>query len=219
MVKGSAVGNDGSGRSGFTAPNPSGVAEVVAGALRISGVSADELRYVEAHGSGTSLGDHIELRGLTEGLRASSSGTNFAGLGSVKVNIGHTGPAAGIAGFIKAVNVVATGDLPAHPLFERPRDPGVLAESPFFVSSEAGRTNDRDRHVLINSMGLGGTNVAAVIAPAAVAHAAQRAGVRRRAAGAVGAHPHGAGRDVETARRVDRPRGGRRCRAHVARGT
>ncbi|MFC3895809.1 thioester reductase domain-containing protein [Lentzea rhizosphaerae] len=166
VVKGSAVGNDGSDRSGFTAPNPSGVAEVVAGALRISGVSADELRYVEAHGSGTSLGDHIELRGLTEGLRASSKGTNFVGLGSVKVNIGHTGPAAGIAGFIKAVNVVATGDLPAHPLFERPRDPGVLAESPFFLSSEAGRTDDRDRHVLINSMGLGGTNVAAVIAPA-----------------------------------------------------
>ena len=165
VVKGSAVGNDGSDRSGFTAPNPSGVAEVVAGALRVSGVSADELRYVEAHGSGTSLGDHIELRGLTEGLRASTSGTNFVGLGSVKVNIGHTGPAAGIAGFIKAVNVVATGELPAHPLFERPRDPGVLAESPFFLSAEAGHTGDRDRHVLINSMGLGGTNVAAVIAP------------------------------------------------------
>jgi phthiocerol/phenolphthiocerol synthesis type-I polyketide synthase E len=165
VVKGSAVGNDGSSRSGFTAPSPSGVAEVVSGALRVSGVCADELCYVEAHGSGTSLGDHIELRGLTEGLRVSTSRTNFVGLGSVKVNIGHTGPAAGIAGFIKAVHVIRSGILPAHPLFERPRDPGLLAESPFFVSAEAGHSADQDRHVLINSMGLGGTNVAAVLAP------------------------------------------------------
>ncbi|MET1071498.1 MAG: beta-ketoacyl synthase N-terminal-like domain-containing protein, partial [Umezawaea sp.] len=165
VVKGSAVGNDGSNRSGFTAPSPSGVAEVVSGALRVSGVSADELRYVEAHGSGTSLGDHIELRGLTEGLRVTTSRENFVGLGSLKVNIGHTGPAAGIAGFIKAVRIVESGNLPAHPLFERPRDPGVLAESPFFVSADAGHSADDDRHVLVNSMGLGGTNVAAVLAP------------------------------------------------------
>ncbi|MFD7660412.1 beta-ketoacyl synthase N-terminal-like domain-containing protein, partial [Actinosynnema sp. NPDC059797] len=165
VVKGSAVGNDGADRSGFTAPNPVGVAEVVSGALRVAGVSADELRYVEAHGSGTSLGDHIELRGLTEGLRASTSRTGFCSLGTVKANIGHTGPAAGIAGFIKAVRIAQTGTLPAHPMFERPRDPGLLAESPFHIATEAGATTDRDRHVLVNSMGLGGTNVAAVLAP------------------------------------------------------
>jgi len=165
VVKGSAVGNDGSDRSGFTAPSPSGVAEVVSAALRVADVSADELRYVEAHGSGTSLGDHIELRGLAEGMRVSTSRNGFCSLGSVKVNIGHTGPAAGIAGFIKAVQIARTGTLPAHPLFERPRDPGVLAESPFFVSSNAGHSADRDRHVLVNSMGLGGTNMSAVLAP------------------------------------------------------
>lgn len=165
VVRGSAVGNDGADRSGFTAPSPSGVAEVVAGALRVADVSAEHLRYVEAHGSGTSLGDHIELRGLSEGLRASTKGTGFCGLGSVKVNIGHPGPAAGIAGFIKAVHIARTGALPAHPLFERPRDPGLLAESPFLLSAVASATVDRDRHVLVNSMGLGGTNVAAVLAP------------------------------------------------------
>ena len=165
VVKGSAVGNDGSDRSGFTAPNPAGVAEVVAAALRVSDVSADELRYVEAHGSGTSLGDHIELRGLTEAMRLSTTRTGFCGLGSVKVNIGHPGPAAGIAGFIKAVRIANTGTLPPHPMFDRPRDPGVLADSPLFISAEPGNTTDRDRHVLVNSMGLGGTNVAAVLAP------------------------------------------------------
>ncbi|MEA2137025.1 MAG: phthiocerol/phenolphthiocerol synthesis type-I polyketide synthase, partial [Solirubrobacteraceae bacterium] len=165
VVRGSAVGNDGANRSGFTAPNPGGVADVVASALSVAGVPADALRYVEAHGSGTALGDHIELRGLAQGLRSTTGRSGFCGLGSVKTNIGHCGPAAGIAGFIKAVHVARTGSLPPHPLFERPRDPGVLAGSPFVVSATAGHCDDRDRHVLVNSMGLGGTNCAAVLGP------------------------------------------------------
>lgn len=163
VVRGSAVGNDGAARSGFTAPTPSGVAEVVAGALRVADVPAEYLRYVEAHGSGTALGDHIELLGLTSGLRASTARTGFCGLGSVKTNIGHSGPAAGIAGFIKAVHVTGTGSLPPHPLLERPRDPGVLADSPFFLSVSPQRCPDPDRHVLVNSMGVGGTNVSVVL--------------------------------------------------------
>lgn len=165
VVRGSAVGNDGADRQGYTAPSPRGVAEVVASALRTSEVPADLLRYVEAHGSGTALGDHVELLGVTRGLRATSKAAGFCGLGSVKANLGHCGPAAGIAGFIKAVNVVRTGVLPPHPSFTRPRDPGVLAESPFFVPTEGTHTADADRHVLVNSMGVGGTNVAAVLAP------------------------------------------------------
>lgn len=163
VLRGSAVGNDGATRSGFTAPTPAGVADVAAAALRVADVPAEQLCYLEAHGSGTALGDHIELLGLTAGLQASASRTAFCGLGSVKVNIGHSGPAAGIAGFIKAVHIAATGALPPHPLLERPRDPGLLAESPFFLSAVPGRCPDLDRHVLVNSMGVGGTNVAAVL--------------------------------------------------------
>ncbi len=165
VVRGTAVGNDGAQRSGFTAPSPAGVAEVVGAALRVADASARDLRYVEAHGSGTSLGDQIELRGLTDGLRATAKGSGYCGLGSVKVNIGHPGPAAGIAGFIKAVHVVRTGNLPPHPLFAHPRNPGLLAESPFLVTAEPGHTADAQRLVLVNSMGLGGTNAAAVLAP------------------------------------------------------
>jgi phthiocerol/phenolphthiocerol synthesis type-I polyketide synthase E len=163
VVLGSAVGNDGAQRSGFTAPSPAGVASVVRTALRVAGVAGADVRYVEAHGSGTPLGDQIELRGLIDGLRA--PGTGFCGLGTVKANIGHCGPAAGIAGFLKAVHVAASGSLPAHPLFEIPRDPGVLADSPFAISPETGHCADRDRRVLVNSMGLGGTTAAAVLAP------------------------------------------------------
>ncbi|MFB8139402.1 thioester reductase domain-containing protein [Streptomyces parvus] len=175
VVRGSAVGNDGSQRSGFTAPSSTGLAGVVAGALAVAGTPPHTVRYVEAHGSGTQLGDSLELRGLTEGFRtaAESAGTprptpGGCALGSVKANIGHAGWAAGIAGFIKAVRVAHTGVVPPHPSFEHPRDPGVLADSPFHIPKEPSSVDvdgDDGWHVLVNSMGLGGTNATVVLAP------------------------------------------------------
>jgi phthiocerol/phenolphthiocerol synthesis type-I polyketide synthase E len=158
VIRGTAVGNHGADRAGFTAPSPSGVADLVAAALRVAGVPGERLAYVEAHGSGTVLGDQIELRGLSKGLRTSRTG--FCGLGSVKANIGHAGPAAGIAGLIKAVHIARTGELPPHPLFERQ---DYLANSPFTISSSGGRTDDPERAVLVNTIGFGGTNAAAVL--------------------------------------------------------
>lgn len=163
VVRGTAIGNDGADRSGFTAPSPAGVASVVRTALRLAGASSNDVRYAEAHGSGTPLGDQIELRALIEGLGPADRGR--CALGTVKANIGHCGPSAGIAGLIKAVHVARTGSLPPHPLFEIPRDPGVLAESPFFVPARARSCTDPERLVLVNSMGLGGTSAAAVLAP------------------------------------------------------
>ncbi|MGW0832975.1 thioester reductase domain-containing protein [Streptomyces prunicolor] len=173
VVRGSAVGNDGSQRSGFTAPSSTGLAGVVSGALAVADTAPHTVRYVEAHGSGTQLGDSLELRGLTEGFRAAakSAGTpqpspGGCALGSVKANIGHAGWAAGIAGFIKAVRIAQTGVVPPHPSFEHPRDPGVLADSPFHVPTEPAPVVGRDGwHVLVNSMGLGGTNATVVLAP------------------------------------------------------
>jgi len=163
ILQGSAVGNDGADRLGFIAPSPAGVASVVAAALRIADVPADHVRYVVAHGTATAVGDHIELLALTEAFRQSTDKSGFCGIGSVMTNIGHTGCAAGIAGFIKAVHVARTGLLPGHPIFERPRDPGVLADSPFFITTAAQQCTDTDRYVLVNSMGVGGTNAAVVL--------------------------------------------------------
>jgi thioester reductase-like protein len=165
VLVGSAVGNEGAQRLGFHASSPGGVADVVSAALRVADVPADLLRYVEAHGTATEVGDQIELLALTEACRRSTARSSYCGLGSVMTNIGHTGPAAGVAGFIKAVHVARTGTLPPHPLFERPREPGLLAESPFFVPRTAQLCADTDRHVLVNSIGVGGTNAAAVLAP------------------------------------------------------
>jgi phthiocerol/phenolphthiocerol synthesis type-I polyketide synthase E len=165
VLRGTAVGNDGGHKAGWGAPSPAGVADVVGAALRVADIPAGLVRYVEAHGTATPLGDRVELDALTTAFRATSDEVGYCGLGSVKANIGHTGPASSIAGFIKAVHVVRTGSLPPHPTFERPRDPGVLEESPFVVSTEARACPDADRHVLVNSIGFGGSNAAAVLAP------------------------------------------------------
>jgi thioester reductase-like protein len=166
VVKGSAVNNDGPDRPGFTAPSPAGVADVVSTALHTADVPADRLIYVEAHGSGTPLGDQVELLGLTRGLRQTTARTGFCGLGSVKANIGHCGSAAGIVGMIKALHIVQTGEIPPLPHLRTPRDPGLLAESPFVLDTVARRNAAGDRAVLVHSMGQGGTNVAVVLEPA-----------------------------------------------------
>jgi thioester reductase-like protein len=164
VLHGSAVGNDGADKIGYVAPSPAGIARVVSGALRVAGVAGEQLRYVEAHGTATALGDHIELAALTEAIGTAGAATGYCHLGSVMSNIGHTGPTAGIAGFIKAVHIARTGTLPPHPSFERPRDPELLAGSPFVISTESGRCPD-ECYVLVNSVGMGGTNVAAVLGP------------------------------------------------------
>ncbi len=165
VIRGSALGNSGARRPGFIAANPSGVADVVATAIRLADLTADRLGYVEAHGFGTPMGDHVELAGLRSGLRETMHGNSpgSCGLGSVKPNIGHTGAAAGIAGLIKAIRIASTGRIPPHPLFERPRDPEMLADSPLHISTEPERAEHRN--VLVHSMGLGGTNAAVVVGP------------------------------------------------------
>ncbi|MEV0455752.1 thioester reductase domain-containing protein [Catellatospora methionotrophica] len=169
LIRGSAVGNDGADRPGFTAPSPAGVASTVAAALTTAGLAPHDLRYVEAHGSGTALGDRIELRGITQGLHAVGGqvGTGYCGLGSVKANIGHASWAAGVAGLLKAVHIARTGRISPHPTFLHPRDPGVLAESPFYIPRELTELapGTGDCHVMVNSMGLGGVNAAVVVSP------------------------------------------------------
>ncbi|MGW5878738.1 thioester reductase domain-containing protein [Nocardiopsis terrae] len=165
VVLGSAVGNDGGRGMGYVSPSPEGVADVVATALRVADTPADLLRYVEAHGTATAVGDTIELEALTRAARESTDKSGYCALGSVMSNIGHTGPAAGITGLIKAVDVARTGTLPPHPTFESPRDPELLRDSPFYVSTQRGEDTGPDRRVLVNSIGVGGTNAAVVLAP------------------------------------------------------
>ncbi|WP_399084581.1 beta-ketoacyl synthase N-terminal-like domain-containing protein [Streptomyces sp. BBFR2] len=165
VIRGTAVGNHGDQRPGFTAPSAAGVAAVVGDALRAAAVTADRLGYVEGHGIATPIGDRIEIRGLTAGLGGDPAPEpGRIALGSVKANIGHAGAASGIAALLNAVNVVRTGAVPPHPLFSSPREPKSFARSPFTVTTSGRRTGGAP-FVLVNAMGFGGMNAAAVLAP------------------------------------------------------
>src|SRR5262249_14899771 len=101
VVKGSAINNDGALKVGYTAPRIEGESAVITEALNVANVDSATIGYVEAHGSGTELGDPIEVAALMEAFGECGGKRQFCGLGSVKTNIGHLDAAAGVAGLIK----------------------------------------------------------------------------------------------------------------------
>ncbi|MGH9362819.1 MAG: beta-ketoacyl synthase N-terminal-like domain-containing protein, partial [Thermoanaerobaculia bacterium] len=110
VVLGSAVNNDGLVKVGFTAPGLEGQARVIREALAVAGVDPETITYIEAHGTGTSLGDPIEVAALTQAFRAAGAeARGFCALGSVKTNLGHLDVAAGVAGLIKTVLALERG--------------------------------------------------------------------------------------------------------------
>ena len=112
VIKGSAVNNDGAEKAGFTAPSVNSQADAVVEALANAGVEADSISYIEAHGSGTPVGDPIEVMALTKAFRTSTQRSGFCAIGSAKTNIGHIDAAAGIAGVIKTVLALGHRQLP-----------------------------------------------------------------------------------------------------------
>lgn len=133
VIKGTAANNDGSAKVGFTAPSIDGQAEVIRSAQLIAGVSADTIGYIETHGTGTTLGDPIEIAALTQAFRADTERRGFCAVGSVKTNIGHLDAAAGVAGLIKATMALKHGVLPPSLHFTKPNPQIDFAGSPFYV--------------------------------------------------------------------------------------
>jgi amino acid adenylation domain-containing protein len=160
VVLGSAVNNDGGARVGFTAPSVAGQAAVIREAQAAAGVSADTISYVETHGTGTVLGDPIEVAGLTEAFRQSTARTGFCAIGSVKTNIGHLDAGATVAGLIKTVLALRHELLPPSLNFTRPNPQIDFAHSPFFVSAKLTPwpRGAAPRRAGVSSFGLGGTN-------------------------------------------------------------
>jgi acyl transferase domain-containing protein len=160
VIKGSAINNDGAGKLGFTAPSIDAQAEVIRTAQALAGVEPETIDYIEAHGTGTSLGDPVEIAALTQAFGAGSGSKNFCALGSVKTNIGHLDVAAGVAGLIKAVLALQHGTIPPSLHFESPNPMIDFANSPFFVNAEARewQTVARPRRAGVSSFGMGGTN-------------------------------------------------------------
>jgi acyl transferase domain-containing protein/thioesterase domain-containing protein/acyl carrier protein len=165
VVRGWATNNDGAMKIGFTAPSAEGQAEVIAMAMAAAGVEADDISYVEAHGTATPLGDPIEVSALTEVFRETSDRRGFCALGSVKTNIGHTDAAAGIAGFLKTVLALEHREIPPSLHFERPNPEIDFASSPFYVNAALApwETNGAPRRAGVSSFGIGGTNAHVVL--------------------------------------------------------
>ena len=120
VIRGSAVNNDGALKLSFSAPGEDGQAAVITEAMEVAGVESEDISYVEAHGSGTALGDPIEVAALTRAFRQGTENTGFCALGSVKSNFGHLEAAAGIAGLIKTVLALENRTIPPSLHFERP---------------------------------------------------------------------------------------------------
>ena len=165
VILGSAVNNDGSAKVGFTAPSVEGQSEAVAEALLMAGVEPETIGYIEAHGSGTQLGDPIEVAALTQAFRGATERSGFCALGSVKTNLGHCNAAAGVAGLFKTVLSLQHGEIPPSLGFERPNPQIDFAASPFFVNTRLSPwpDNEAPKRAGVSSFGLGGTNAHVVL--------------------------------------------------------
>ncbi|HWK90506.1 MAG TPA: beta-ketoacyl synthase N-terminal-like domain-containing protein, partial [Longimicrobium sp.] len=165
IIRGSAVNNDGSLKVAYTAPSVEGQAAVIREALEVADVHPETIRFVEGHGSGTDLGDPIEIAALTQAYRSWTDKRQFAAVGSVKTNVGHLDTAAGIAGFIKTVLALENRELPPTVHLRTPSPRIDWASSPFYVSGEreAWETDDTPRRAGVSSFGIGGTNAHVVL--------------------------------------------------------
>ncbi|MEQ7053642.1 SDR family NAD(P)-dependent oxidoreductase [Paenibacillaceae sp. P-4] len=159
VIAGSAVNNDGK-TMGLTVPNMEGQKQVIQMALDNSGVRPNEIGYLEAHGTGTLLGDPIEIRAATQVFRSYTNETQFCAVGSVKSNIGHLARAAGAASIIKVLLALQHKELPPTIHCHSPHPRFKFEESPFYPNRSLQKwgENSCTRTAAISSFGFGGTN-------------------------------------------------------------
>lgn len=179
VIRGSAINNDGAAKVGFTAPSVEGQAAAVRDAMSLADVAPHTIGYVETHGTGTRIGDPIEIEALRSayGVTGGTADPSWAGrrvaLGSAKATIGHLDAAAGVAGLIRAALAVRDGIIPASAYFEEPNPLLELEDSPFYlpVKSTKWPVGDTPRRAGVSSFGVGGTNAHVVVeqAPAEAA--------------------------------------------------
>ena len=168
VILGSAINNDGHIKVGYTAPSVDYQAQVIETAIALSGITADTISYVEAHGTATPMGDPIEVAALSRAFEAAGSGDQkqFCALGGVKGNVGHLDTAAGVAGLIKTSLSLERQTLLPSLHFQQPNPLIRFAETPFFVNAERRAWNtpaDTPRRAGVSAFGLGGTNAHVVL--------------------------------------------------------
>lgn len=170
VIKGSAINNDGALKIGYTAPSEDGQARVIHAAQVMAEVDPETITYMEAHGTGTPLGDPIEIAAMTRAFRASTEKKGYCAIGSVKTNVGHLDAAAGITSLIKTALALHHKLLPPNINFEQPNPQIDFENSPFYVNSKLSewKTNGTSRRAGVSSFGIGGTNAHAILEEAPV---------------------------------------------------
>jgi acyl transferase domain-containing protein/acyl carrier protein len=164
VVKGTAVNNDGSQKAGYTAPAPEGQCAAIKVACQVAEVEPDTISYIETHGTGTDLGDPIEVEALVRAFDSEKRG--FCGIGSVKSNLGHLDSAAGAAGFIKTALALHHQFIPPTLHFKAPNPRIDFENSPFYVVDKPTPWNPPAGVPLragVSSFGIGGTNAHVVM--------------------------------------------------------
>ncbi|HEX6968354.1 MAG TPA: SDR family NAD(P)-dependent oxidoreductase [Micromonosporaceae bacterium] len=169
VIRATAVNNDGASKMGFTAPSVEGQSKVIVEAIGMAGVEPSAISLIEAHGTGTVLGDPIEVAALKHAFArfgATGSAAPWCTIGSVKANIGHLGHAAGAASLIKAVLCLENERIPPAVNLERINPELGLDGSPFQLTREPldwPRVSGQPRLAGVSSLGVGGTNVHVVL--------------------------------------------------------
>src|SRR5262249_41698432 len=165
VIRGSAINNDGADKVSYTASSAAGQACAMIEALLMADASLDDIAYVECHGTGTLIGDPLEINALTRAFRTNTERSGFCAIGSVKTNIGHLEQTAGLAGLIKTALALKHGKIPPSLNFRNPNPKIDFAASPFFVNTQCRDwpAGDRPRLAAVNSLGLGGTNAFVVL--------------------------------------------------------
>ncbi|ASZ13662.1 hybrid non-ribosomal peptide synthetase/type I polyketide synthase [Chitinophaga pendula] len=163
VIRGTGINNDGSDKVGYTTPSIDGQMEAIMTAHKWAKIEADTIDYIEAHGTGTKLGDPVEIAGLTRAFNTEKK--QFCAIGSVKSNIGHLDTAAGVAGLIKAVLSLQHGQLVPSLHYQQPNPEIDFANSPFYVNTtlRPWERNGHPRRAGVSAFGIGGTNVHVVL--------------------------------------------------------
>lgn len=159
IISGSAVNNDGK-TVGTTVPNQDAQQDVICKALDIAGISAESISYFEAHGTGTLLGDPIEIKAASLAFKKYTNKKQFCAIGSVKSNIGHLQRAAGVAGIIKIIMALNNKSIPATLHCTEPHPRFKFSETPFYPITKTKNWMPQNgrRCAGISSFGFGGTN-------------------------------------------------------------
>lgn len=164
VIRGFAINNDGSDKAGFTAPSLAGQKNVIREAMAMADVQAEDISYIETHGTGTALGDPLEIAALADAF-GQTTAKQYCPIGSVKTNIGHLNTAAGVASLIKVALSLRHRQIPPSLHFERPNPAINFEQSSFYVNTRLQpweAVNSR-RIAGISSFGFGGTNVHMVV--------------------------------------------------------